>query len=194
MALVDYSVTSLGLWYGVVCCWCHLTSSPDHVTFYQQFMASCKKNMLICSLSVFIVSTTDCGCLIKHQTLASSGISSQKCLNISEFSFCAYFKSTCSCIQFPCPWDIGMLHRFPTHMSITVTYLYSNHPMLLAYVLLSIMALFKSYPTISDITVPLALLCMWSHLFRCELLLHDKAVTLWEWCTFLHNCLIVYFS
>ncbi|XP_065916195.1 phosphatidylinositol glycan anchor biosynthesis class U protein-like [Dysidea avara] len=43
---------------------------------------------------------------------------------------------------------------------------YSNHPMLLAYVLTSLMALFKSYPTISDITVPLALLCMWSHLLR----------------------------
>ena len=44
----------------------------------------------------------------------------------------------------------------------------SNHPMLLVYVLTSLMALFKSYPTISDITVPLALLCMWSHLLRCE--------------------------
>ena len=53
-------------------------------------------------------------------------------------------------------------HPFtPTHPS--------NHPMFLTYILLSLMALFKSYPCVGDVTIPLALLPLWTHTFRCEL-------------------------
>jgi len=45
----------------------------------------------------------------------------------------------------------------------------SNHPMFLTYILLSLMALFKSYPCVGDVTIPLALLPLWTHTFRCEL-------------------------
>ncbi len=44
----------------------------------------------------------------------------------------------------------------------------SNHPMFLTYILLSLSALFKSYPCVGDLTVPLALLPLWSHTFRCK--------------------------
>ena len=32
------------------------------------------------------------------------------------------------------------------------------------------MSLFKSYPTVSDVTIPLSLLPLWTHVFRCKLL------------------------
>ena len=44
----------------------------------------------------------------------------------------------------------------------------SDHPVFLAYILLSLMALFKSYPSVGDLSLPLALLPLWSHTFRCE--------------------------
>ena len=44
----------------------------------------------------------------------------------------------------------------------------SDHPLFLAYVLLSLMALFKSYPSVGDLVLPLSLLPLWSHTFRCE--------------------------
>ena len=44
----------------------------------------------------------------------------------------------------------------------------SEHPMFLAYVLLSLIALFKSYPCIGDTALPLALLPLWAHTFRCK--------------------------
>ena len=47
-------------------------------------------------------------------------------------------------------------------------YLCSDHPMFLAYVLLSLMTLFKSYPSVGDLALPLSLLPLWSHTFRCQ--------------------------
>lgn len=49
---------------------------------------------------------------------------------------------------------------------IPLTIRFSHRPMFLCYVLLSLMALFKSYPCIGDLTVPLALLPLWSQTFR----------------------------
>ena len=43
----------------------------------------------------------------------------------------------------------------------------SDQPMFLVYVLLSLMALFKSYPCMGDLTLPLALLPLWAHTFTC---------------------------
>ena len=58
-------------------------------------------------------------------------------------------------------------HVFTT--APAVIFSYSKHPMFLVYVFLSLISLFKSYPTVSDITVPLALLPLWTHIFRCTL-------------------------
>ena len=44
----------------------------------------------------------------------------------------------------------------------------SGHPVFLTYILLSLMALFKSYPSVGDLALPLALLPLWSHTSRCE--------------------------
>ncbi len=58
-----------------------------------------------------------------------------------------------------------------TTLLLTTLYLFfhSDHPMFLTYVLLSLTALFKSYPCVGNITLPLALLPLWGHTFRCEL-------------------------
>eukprot|EP00731_Ephydatia_muelleri_P026541 Em0018g641a len=42
---------------------------------------------------------------------------------------------------------------------------FSDQPLFLTYILLSLMALFKSYPCVGDLTLPLALLPLWSHTF-----------------------------
>ena len=52
----------------------------------------------------------------------------------------------------------------------------SDHPLFLAYILLSMMALFKSYPSIGDLALPLSLLPLWSHTFRCERTLYITSI------------------
>jgi len=44
----------------------------------------------------------------------------------------------------------------------------SEYPMFLTYILLSLISLFKSYPCVGDLTLPLALLPLWGHTFKCE--------------------------
>ena len=47
--------------------------------------------------------------------------------------------------------------------------------MFLVYTLLSLISLFKSYPTVSDFTIPLSLLPLWTHVFRCKYIItHTK--------------------
>ena len=67
------------------------------------------------------------------------------------------------------PLTIRFRYANPVTIKLKRTSLYSNHPVFLSYILLSLMALFKSYPVIGDLTVPLALLPLWSHTFRCML-------------------------
>ncbi|CAI8016035.1 Phosphatidylinositol glycan anchor biosynthesis class U protein [Geodia barretti] len=49
---------------------------------------------------------------------------------------------------------------------LPLSFRFSEHPVFLAYVLLSLMALFKSYPSVGDLALPLSLLPLWSHTFR----------------------------
>ncbi|XP_064393802.1 phosphatidylinositol glycan anchor biosynthesis class U protein-like [Halichondria panicea] len=49
---------------------------------------------------------------------------------------------------------------------IPLTIRFSDHPVFLTYILLSVTTLFKSYPCLGDLTIPLALLPLWTHTFR----------------------------
>ena len=48
----------------------------------------------------------------------------------------------------------------------------SEQPVFLVYVLLSLMSLFKSYPSVGDLALPLSLLPLWSHTFRCQSMIY----------------------
>jgi phosphatidylinositol glycan class U len=50
--------------------------------------------------------------------------------------------------------------------SIPLTIRFSEHPVFLTYTLLSLISLFKSYPTVADLSLSLAFLPLWSHTFR----------------------------
>ena len=170
MALPDQLALSLGLLCGVVCWWHHLTSSLDHVTSYQQCMASCKKmayyELLWLMLTVFVQfvgpwSNTKYWTILVFLHRNVWTFPYLLSMHISNPHIHVYYpyvieiQVSMTKIPYPCVCHCDM----HTH---------SNQPILLAYVLLSIISLFKSYPAIADITIPLALLCMWSHLFRCE--------------------------
>lgn len=43
-----------------------------------------------------------------------------------------------------------------------------NHPTFLLYALCFLISIFKSFPTVGDVALPLALLPLWSHLFKCK--------------------------
>ncbi|XP_064393288.1 phosphatidylinositol glycan anchor biosynthesis class U protein-like [Halichondria panicea] len=49
---------------------------------------------------------------------------------------------------------------------IPLTIRFRSHPVFLTYILLSVTTLFKSYPCLGDLTIPLALLPLWTHTFR----------------------------
>lgn len=49
---------------------------------------------------------------------------------------------------------------------VPVAIIFRKHPVMVFYVLLSTIALFKSYSNIGSLAIPLALLPIWSHLFR----------------------------
>ena len=59
------------------------------------------------------------------------------------------------------------IHCGPSTLECCLCPLCSGHPLFLTYVLLSLMALFKSYPSVGDLALPLSLLPLWSHTFRC---------------------------
>lgn len=50
--------------------------------------------------------------------------------------------------------------------SVPLTIRFSHSPMFLIYTILSMITIFKSYPTIGDFTLPLSLLPLWSYTFR----------------------------
>ena len=111
--------------------------------------------------TLFITSIVVSVCQLHTQQCYSSCYPLSTCPVTHACNFTAHM-----CDQ---PDGKGLAARLHIHSSTPS--LPSNHPMFLTYIFLSLMALFKSYPCVGDVTVPLALLPLWTHTFRCEKLL-----------------------
>uniref|UniRef100_A0A1X7VM89 Phosphatidylinositol glycan anchor biosynthesis class U protein n=1 Tax=Amphimedon queenslandica TaxID=400682 RepID=A0A1X7VM89_AMPQE len=64
-------------------------------------------------------------------------------------------------VFFLCVFQINaFIHAIP------LTIRFNQDPMFLVYTLLSLISLFKSYPTVADFIIPVSLLPLWTHVFR----------------------------
>ena len=97
------------------------------------------------------------------------GISAQRILLRHSFILSAQvFTRWCS-YEIPVTFDFAniLLLINCTNFAFSI---FRNDPVFLFYTLSSVIAIFKSYPTFGDFSIPFALLISWSHLYPCTFL------------------------